>query len=622
MATTITSNNDIVISTPVSDPDAIVVLAGEDGSGSLTITNTGSLTTTNAGSDIILRAGNTTGDISVGGNVSAVDTIDMRAAGTISENIGAALTANSLMIQAGGAVTLVLANNVANLAARLTGAGAFSYNDVDSITITTVAGIDGVSTNNRDIAITTVNGAINGAQTSAQYEVNAGNATVTLSAGSTGSADNAINFVSGADVRGLGGITLTGDNIQISSSSVDAGTAIATLQPFQAGTLINLGGADAANTLGVADGELDNIGAGIVRVGALISGDMTVTAPISPAGTSTLSLQTGGAIVDGNGAGADITETNLALRAATGIGAADDLNTKVSNLAFSNTTSGNVNILNDGALTIGAVDGLSASSNSGGGTTTITATSPLTFAVNTTSVGSATYTAGETNDGPTGADDLTITGTSAVNVTAGDLTLNAGDDIILQSGAQATASGNVVVTAGSGDLDTIGGIDSTGTIQGGDVSLTALGEIRPGRIIATGTASLTSINEGIRDSNATGPDIVATNLLADVFRGVGTFLAPPLDTQVSNLEARTVVTGIYINNTGDLTVGGLSPGLSGLDVLSAGDLSLTNAGSITLADTDGPEIVHGASSFGNVTLAANGASADFSVTVDNKAITA
>src|SRR5688500_17776403 len=123
MATTITSNDDIVIDTPVSDPDLIAVLAGHDRSRRATITATRSLTTTNAGSDVILRAGNTTVNISIGGNVSAVDTINLRAAGTVSENIGATLTANGLVIQAGGAVTLALANNVANLAARLTGAG-------------------------------------------------------------------------------------------------------------------------------------------------------------------------------------------------------------------------------------------------------------------------------------------------------------------------------------------------------------------------------------------------------------------------------------------------------------------------------------------------------------------
>ncbi len=51
------------------------------------------------------------------------------------------------------------------------------------------------------------------------------------------------------------------------TGATNAGAAIATLQPNTAGQLVNLGGADAAGTLGLTDAELDTVTAGTLRVG-------------------------------------------------------------------------------------------------------------------------------------------------------------------------------------------------------------------------------------------------------------------------------------------------------------------------------------------------------------------
>ena len=53
-------------------------------------------------------------------------------------------------------------------------------------------------------------------------------------------------------VTGTGGVTYTADNIKLAGAT-NAGAAIATLQPNTAGQLVNLGGADAAGTLGLAN---------------------------------------------------------------------------------------------------------------------------------------------------------------------------------------------------------------------------------------------------------------------------------------------------------------------------------------------------------------------------------
>ena len=74
--------------------------------------------------------------------------------------------------------------------------------------------------------------------------------------------------------------------------------AIATLQPNTAGQFVNLGAADAAGTLGLIDAELDTVTAGTLRVGRANSGNMTVSAALTPAGSTTLSLISGAAVTE------------------------------------------------------------------------------------------------------------------------------------------------------------------------------------------------------------------------------------------------------------------------------------------------------------------------------------
>src|SRR5262249_20567336 len=145
---------------------------------------------------------------------------------------------------------------------------------------------------------------------------------------------------------GAGRISLS----QMSGNSpnfVGAGTAFGTALDQRGVTIaIDLGGADNATTLGLTAAELNTAQTtGILQVGASAAGTITVSASVVLTSAPTLSLVTGGGIVDGNAIGADITVTNLALRAAGGMGAADDLNVAVSKLAFQNTGAA-VNISN------------------------------------------------------------------------------------------------------------------------------------------------------------------------------------------------------------------------------------------------------------------------------------
>src|SRR5439155_2937442 len=121
------------------------------------------------------------------------------------------------------------------------------------------------------------------------------------------------------------------------------------------------------------------------------------------------------------------TATSAAITAGAGIGTAAALELTVTNLAFNN-SAGVVNIANTGALTINAVSTLLASNNSGT-TTTLSAASPFTFAVDTTSAGDLLATAVETNDPGTFADKLTVNAGVTVRSTGGNVTLQAGDDV-------------------------------------------------------------------------------------------------------------------------------------------------------------------------------------------------
>src|SRR5207248_7807964 len=98
----------------------------------------------------------------------------------------------------------------------------------------------------------------------------------------------------------------------------------------------------------------------------------------APAGYSTLSLVTAGAIVDSTlTEQTDITVASLALQAATGIGDADNLNVAVSNLAANNSTSGNLQVSNTGALTVPAtpIAGVAGVTNAGPGSIALSASS-------------------------------------------------------------------------------------------------------------------------------------------------------------------------------------------------------------------------------------------------------
>ncbi|MDB5307830.1 MAG: repeat protein, partial [Gemmataceae bacterium] len=244
--------------------------------------------------------------------------------------------------------------------------------------------------------------------------------------------------------------------------------------------------------------------------------------------------------------------------------------------------------------------------------------SPLTFAVDTTSVGTITGTTTETAVETVGTpeDDITVNAGVTVLSTGGDVVFTSGDSIVAQTGSLLkSGAGTVILTAGVGDLDNDASLTLNGTIVG-NLSVTQTGNIylddlaphlnRPGK-----TVTVTSLTGAILDSsNAadTGDDqdVVAANLALSAATGIGTSTIP-IRTTVGNLVARTTTSGgIFLSNTGDLTVGFTGDPFQGVTVTGGtGGIELVNAGSVSV--TTGTEVISG---LGSVTVTATGAAAN------------
>ena len=100
-----------------------------------------------------------------------------------------------------------------------------------------------------------------------------------------------------------------------------------------------------------------------------------------------------------------------------------------------------------------------------GGTTAISAASPVTFAINTTSAGTLTATATETAAPTPNTDNITVDAGISVEST-GDVVFFAGDDIIIDATADVLApAGNIDFRTGFGDNDNEGIMTIDGTVS-------------------------------------------------------------------------------------------------------------------------------------------------------------
>ncbi len=215
-------------------------------------------------------------------------------------------------------------------------------------------------------------------------------------------------------------------------------------------------------------------------------------------------------------------------------------------------------------------------------------------------------------------DTATVDGNDTINVTSSN-NAHSNTNLTIRSG-----SGNDVVNLAAGI--TVAGAFSVNTgalnlgssaIQAGtDIILSARDTISltaPLSTGATGLVSVTSTNGAIIDGNDGIPgtlNITAQRLALSASTGIGAAgQVGEIETQVSMVEAGTVTGGVILNNTGNLSIGGVTGPLNGIRATTSGDIRVSTRGNI-LATSAGETIQ---SANGNVTLSAIGATADMTI---------
>ncbi len=565
-------------------------LGGADAPGTLGLSNVelGQIT---AG---ILRIGNANGgngSISITAAITAPagwNTLELLTGivgDTITQSSGASLAVTNLVAAGAAGVTLTdPGNTVSLLAADASVGSAISFVNSTGFTVGSVdTGLPfglgvGVNSSHGAIALTALGGG-------SVLTVNSAVTTLAFGGASTGA-----------------NITLSADDMAI-NAGVDGGTGgIVTLE--QGGTnsrSIDLGAGTTAGDLGLSNTELAEITAGTLRIGRADNpGNITVTAAVS--GFTTLTLTSGGSITDA--ASSDtITATNLAVRAGTGI----SLDTKVTDLAVRNTTSGNVRVANTGATTLTAVDNLNGSAgnqqgNFGSGTTTFSAASPFTYAIDFTSGG--TITTVTTDDGPIDTDNITVDPNVTVESTGGDIEFEAGDDIVIDAtGTVKSDTGNIDFRSGFNDTDGEGIMTLDGTLSaGGSVTLNVL------VTNATAPAGTNGVTEGAAGT------ITANGLLLYDFPNPASALPFVLNASTTNAVgtiAANTVASISYADSGALTIGTVNSPLESLTtsgmVTGNNAITLTAAGNVTFTNqaNAGTAAVSVTSTNGTITQPAN-----------------
>ncbi len=488
----------------------------------------------------------TSGALTVSASVgpALTNTLTLVSGDGIGQTAGSLLSVPNLALQAAKAITLTEANGVTRLAAN-SGGGDVRFTNATALTVA------GVSATDHAITLIATTGGLTVANTPAANDVDAGTGAVTLQAQG---ANQVLTVAAGAAVHGAGGVTYVADNMTLAGAT-NAGTATAALRQFTAGQLLDLGGADAAGTLGLTSAEINSVTAGIVKVGDVASGNISVTAALAPAGTAVLSLQTGGAVLDGTPTEqTDVTVPTLVIRAAAGVGGASDLNVAVTTLALANTASGSVLVTSAGGLMIGGGDGLSGVASAGAGNVILQSVGgPLVI----------DQAVSDTNGG--GINFVTAGANGSIALTAnGSVTAGGGSGGIAFNACAATSGGSVTLNNGPSAVD----VSAAGT---GAITVMAAtsATVAANVVLQSGTTTAGSGGTITLESNCNTPAGTA-----DVALGNGA--------QVLTNGGIVVTTDPDANGVGGIFTAGTGTALGAPGGGAAGNLSLTTAGDVTL----------------------------------------
>lgn len=254
---------------------------------------------------------------------------------------------------------------------------------------------------------------------------------------------NVLTFTTGT------GIGAAGNALEVNGTAANlsvSGAGVINLTDTAGGLVVNTATTNNGHiTLAASGGNLTLVsviagGAANIVASTTTSGHLLVHTLEAPG--DIISLSAAGAIIDNNGAAMNLTAASAELRAATGIGSGDALETNVASLAAFNSTSGNVEIDNtSGALlTIAAINTTTGVVNqAASGIVTVTNNTAITVAASSSAGDTLTFRAAETTGSD--VDNLVVQSGVTIASISGDVLLEAGDNFSLPSGSSVVALG-------------------------------------------------------------------------------------------------------------------------------------------------------------------------------------
>lgn len=549
-----------------------VTMSGTDLAVNADITTTGAGVVTFNESSIITLIG--AGDINSDGAVSMTATGGIYTAGDVATSndnvtfVSAVTLTNSISVNTG------------------TGAGNIAFNsivegttsDTEDLTLTagtgnvTFSSAVGAGTRLGDISVVSATNVTAVAITAATLTQVAGTGTTTL--------NGAIN------TNQAGGVALTGTNLAVNAGITTTGTGGVTF--VESGT-VTIGSTGHISS----DGAVSITGTG----GISTAGDVLTTSdPITYVSAVTL---TGNVVLNNTASGNITFSSTLNDDASGGSNRNLTVNAHAGDLSFVGAVGASrplqtitVNTANNVTFTSTVATSSTLTQVTGSGTTTFnggTIGGNLSVTTDVINVNTSTLT---TNSNTLGGSSLNaqnaITLNAAVNGTASTLTFLANQNNLGSEGFTQNAGGSVSTT---NDTTTAVTISVGGS---GDAAIRA---INTGTTAVTGGRVTITAGAAITDADGNGTmNITSGNAVLTAATGIGTS-ANPIETTLSNLEASGGSGGVFITNTGNLAIGGLS----GVDGVSAtgNNIAVTTAGSMTVNE---PVANTGT---GNITLTAS-----------------
>jgi hypothetical protein len=612
---------------------------------------------------------NNTGAVSITGTVSAGvgGAINLTSSGALSESGGGLIsTTGTLTTSSAGGTTLNGANTVNTFNATNNTSGTISLtNTASPLTITgittTFAGASGITVSNTGAisltgSISSVNGPITLTAVGGTISQSAGTLSTT-NVLTTNSVGGTTLTSAGNNVGGFNATNTTSGNIALTVSTGGGLLSITGISQSGGGsvTVSNTSGPiSVAGTVGVGSGGAVNLTASlsVSESGGLISTTGTLTTS-SAGGTTLNGANTVGTFNAINNTSGNVALTNTASPLTiTGISESGGGNITVSNTGAISTTgststaaNGNISLTaTGGAETIGA-------SVSAGGTGTVSLST--TGAGNNLTINS-TISSGSTVTLGAGGSILNGTGstlpTTTELITATTLMATAGGEIG-QPGNGTLSTSVSSVTASASDssgfaakgiwINNAGALTVTsatttsgvilidaGVIAGGDLTATSVtagggknvrlqthtsGNINVGSVSAAGGGvRLNSAGSILDADSAATTDITALSLVMSAATSIATGAAP-LQTAVSNVAATATTGGLFLNNSGGLTI---------TSVTVFGTLTGASSGTGGSVSTHSPLTISASSSFGGsmTFTAGNSTSPGDDLTINNGAV--